>query len=143
MNPVDAGLVQPVQMLGHALVGRQHEGLDEPLADPRRAEHHVHRRAALVAHHIALPGVQLQGAPPPAAALQHPGQRGHVLQHGEYPGVPLCQGGVAVGQQRVAVLIGHPLRGADDALGDGVVHHLPPSGVRVMTQDRASRSTRG
>ena len=89
VHPVDAGLVQLVQVLGHALVGGEHEGLDQGLADPLAVHRHVHRRAGVVADHIALLGVQLQGAPPPAAALQHPGQGGHVLQHGQDVLIPL------------------------------------------------------
>ena len=125
VDPVDAGLVQLVQVLRHALVGRQHEGLDQGLADPLAVHRHVHRRAALVADHIALLGVQLQGAPPAPAALQHLGQGGHVLQHGQDVLIPLRQRRVAVGEQHVAVLVGHTLGGADHALGDGVLHHLP------------------
>ena len=125
MHPVDAGLVQLVQVLGHALVGGEHEGLDQGLAGPLAVHRHVHRRAGVVADHIALLGVQLQGAPPPAEALQHLGQGGHVLQHGQDVLIPLRQRRVAVGEQHVAVLVGHTLGGADHALGDGVLHHLP------------------
>ena len=123
MDPVDAGLVEAVQVLRHALVGRQHKGLDELLALPLLPQGHVHRLALTVADHIAFLGLQVQGSPVPPQLLQLLGQSRHVPQHGQDVGVPLRQGGVLPRQQHVAVLVSHPLGGADHRFGDGVVHH--------------------
>ena len=113
MDPVDTGLVQPVQMLRHALIGRQHKGLDELLALPLLPQGHVHRLALAVADYIAFLGLQIQGPPVPPQLLQLLGQSRHIPQHGQDMGVPLRQGGVLPRQQYVTVLVGHPLGGAD------------------------------
>ena len=65
-------------MLGHALVGGQHKGLDQGLAHPLLPGADVHGRALLVAEDIGLGAVQIQAAPGPAALLQGRGQPRHV-----------------------------------------------------------------
>ena len=130
VDPVDAGLPRPGQVLCHTLVGGQHKGLDELFALPLTAEQNRHRLALVVTHHLTLLGLQVQPAPAAAASLQHLGQSGHVLQHGQDMGVLHRQGRVLPCQQLVAVAVSHPLGGPEHGLGNPMVRHgsLPVQG---------------
>ena len=75
--PVDGRLMELKEMFRHALIGGQHKGFDEGLADPLLPADNLDRSSVLIADNTALPSLQIQ-TPPQAAALgQFAGQTRH------------------------------------------------------------------
>ena len=134
VDPVHRRGVKLEEVLGHALVGREHKRLNEGLGDPRLPDLDVHRVPLPVTDHTALPALQIQRAPEPAALLQSGGQGRHVPEHGQDVGIFGLQLRVQPGQQGVAVAVGHALGGADDGLDEPVVQNRP---IRPYGQDAA------
>ena len=62
VDPVHAGLAQPLQLLGRGDVGQHHEFLDQPVAVEARARRDLSDLAVLVQHHLALRQVEIERA---------------------------------------------------------------------------------
>jgi len=123
VDPVQERHLQPIEMLRHRLVRRQHELLDDHLGDRALALHDIDRLAVLVDDDLRLLEVEVDGAAlhPLVAQLQR--QLLHQLEHVDEARVPLLQLGIVVDQYFAHIRVGHPLRRPNDARENIMPHH--------------------
>ena len=114
VNAVDGGDAGMLQVRRHALVGRQHELLDEAVGDVARRARDAGHGAQFVELDERLGQVEIDGAAAHALAVEDQRQFLHQLEARHQRLVALAQRGVAF-QQQVDVGVGHALGAADHA----------------------------
>ena len=112
-----------LEIAGDALVGRQHELLDDAVGDVALRARDAGHQAVLVELDHRLGQIEVDGAAAHALAVEDQRQLAHQLEDVDQPAVVLAQRGIAF-EDEVDVGIGHALGGADDALAQRVADDL-------------------
>src|ERR1035437_2081550 len=123
VNPVDGGDAGMFQVSGDALVGRQHELLDDAVGDIARRARDAGHGAQFVELDERFRQVEIDGAPAHALLVEHQREFLHQLEALYQRLIALAHGGVAF-QQQVDVGVGHALGATDHARGELLAHHL-------------------
>ena len=111
VDAVDRGLFGEEELLGHRLVGREHELLDQPVRDVAGFRHDAHDEAGVVEHDVGVRKVEVDRAPGFAPFSQERGDLAHppeVLE--ERPVVALVHRRRRRLQQARHLRVGHPVR---------------------------------
>src|ERR1035437_8957316 len=123
VNPVDGGDAGLLQVSGDALVGRQHELLDDAVGDIARRARDAGHGAQFVELDERFRQVEIDGAAAHALLVEHQRQLLHQLEARHQRLVALAHNGVAF-EQQVDVGVGHALGATHHAGGELLAHHL-------------------
>ena len=130
------------QLPGDALVGQQHELLDDAVGEGALGGDDVRHPAVGVEPDIGFRQVEIDRPPGVPFPLQGTAHLQHVLQHGDQPGVVRPQGGIPVAEDRGHGGIGQPGAAMDHPPGEAPGDDAA-AGVTSTRADSTSRSTSG
>ena len=123
VNAIERGDALVFQIAGDALVGRQHELLDDAVGDVALRARDALHQAVLVELDDRLGQIEIDGAAAHALAVQDHRQLAHQLEDIDQPVIVLAQRRIAF-EDEVDVGVGHALGRADDALVQRVADDL-------------------
>ena len=114
VNAIQPGPALLLEVVGHGLVGQQHELLDEPVRDVALGDDDVLDPPGLVHQHFGLRQVEVHRPSAPPPAVEDPEQLVHQIEQRQQRRVAGARRRVAGGENRVDVRVGHPLVAVDD-----------------------------
>src|SRR5579864_8734135 len=123
VNAVERGNALVLEVVGHTLVGREHDFLDQPVGDVALGTRNTAHQAELVELNHRLRQVEIDRAAALALAVKDQGQIAHQLEFAGQPLVALAHARVAF-QDQVHVGVGHALGGANDPRVEPVAENL-------------------
>ncbi len=113
---------------GDALVGQEHELLDDAVGEVALGGDDARHPALGVEPDIGIRQVEIHGPPGVPFPRQGAAQPRHVLQEGNQPGVERAQGWVPVAEDRGDGRVGQPGAAADHPPGEAPGDDAPPGG---------------
>ena len=112
-----------LEIAGDALIGRQHELLDDAVCNIALGARDPLHQSVLVKFDHRLRQIKINGAATHPLAIQHHRQLAHQLKDIHQLVIALAQPGVSF-EDEIHVGVGHAFRRADDALVQGVADNL-------------------
>ncbi|MNI74839.1 hypothetical protein D3C73_1309500 [compost metagenome] len=124
MDSIQERNLQPVEMLRHRLIGRQHEFLDDLLRNRALSFDNINGFTVLVYDNLALLEVEIHRAPVHAGVTQLHRQLAHELEVLDQRRIALQQLRVLVHQDFTHIGIRHPLFRTNHACKNIMLHDL-------------------